>query len=460
MTEPRIPPHDSAAEVSVVAACLLSQEALDAARALLEPADMYEDRHRRIVDAIYALDDDGKPVDLTTVAGKLRDTNRLAQIGGTPFLAQIAGEVPAVAHVETYARTVAQLARVRRVISESQRIAAEGYAAEDPEKFCAQAEASISDAVQGGAETTCEDVATLIPRVADDIGKRREMKREPGTTWGWKAVDRAFGKLGPYVHILAGRPGMGKSAAAQGMCVNCATSSDGGAALFVSLEMEKEQIAERMLSAESKTPSRAMRTGDITPVVFVEVQRAAERLRKIPMAIEYCPGATVGRIRAVVRRKMRELCRAHNTKPGLVAIDYLQLIDDQMHKGETRDQAIGRVMRALVKLAADLRCPVVTLSQLNRSVETRSLKDKRPQLSDLRESGNIEQDATSVVFVYRDDYYHPDSPDKGIAELIAAKLRGGRTGVVRLKWTGEWTRFDDLAGDEYEFDEYDGSDNA
>lgn len=433
----------------MVAATLLDQAALDLVRGVLAPEHCFEDRHRRVLEAVYAVDDAGEPVDAVSVAGRLRASGRLEQVGGTAFLAELMDSVPAIANVEAHARTVRQLARVRSVIATCQTAVAEGYAVEDPDRFCATTEAALFSVLAESVGASCESVATVIPRCADTISERRTNGVASGVRWGFGALDRKVGELRPYVYVVAARPGMGKSALVENICVE--VSKRGRAAIMATLEMETDQLGERMIASDGRVPITRIRTGNLRDPEYQAALEAAERLRKLPMSILHRPGATVGELRSAARAEFRKLKRTHGADPGVLVIDYLQLIDDQARKGENRDQAIGRIMKALVKLAAELRVPVILVSQLNRGVEGR--QDKRPSLSDLRESGNIEQDAYAVLFVYRDDYYNRDSQDRGIAEIIVAKNRDGDTGWVKLKWTGEYTRFDALAVERDEWDE-------
>lgn len=379
----RIPPHDLTAEGAVLSACMLSQEALDAARDVVNPAHFYADANRRVAEAIWALDDAGAPVDVVAVASRLSDAGRLQQVGGMAYLAELIDATPAVANVAHHAALVRGKARLRAVIAECQLRAAEGYGeVEDVEAWCDQVEAGVFAASQRDADPEGPSrIDELVTAVVTDATQRQQQGAPPGPSWGWRDLDRKIGKPKPYVYVVAGRPGMGKSAFAQGIAVNMA--KQGLAAGFISLEMLAEQITERAVVCEGKVDAKRLRAGKLNPEDFERFIDAAAQVGKLPLQIRYRPGATVSQIRAAARKLFRELEKSHGAKPGVLVIDYLQLIDDQREKGETRDQAIGRITRALVRLAGELGVPIILLSQLNREVEKRP--NKRPVMSDLRE---------------------------------------------------------------------------
>ncbi|GMV18384.1 MAG: replicative DNA helicase [Polyangiaceae bacterium] len=378
----RVPPHDLAAEAAVLSACMLSRDALDDVRDILAKDHFYADANYRIYEAICALDDAGAPFDVVSVASKLTDAGRLQQVGGAAYLGEICDATPAVANVAHHAAIVRDKARLRAVIAECQRIAAEGYVeVEDVEAWCDAAEAAVFAASQRDAAGEGEvNVGPLVGGVITAAAQAMASGPPSGPTWPWRLLADRLGRLKPYVYVVAGRPGMGKSVFGQGVCVGVA--QQGYSSVFASLEMEQEQIACRMVAAEGRVDGKRLERGELNAQHFRDACNAAEALRKLPIQIRYRPGATVSQIRAAARKAFRELGKT-GAKPGVLVIDYLQLIDDQREKGETRDQAIGRIMRALVRLAAELGVAIVVLSQLNREVEKRP--NKRPIMADLRE---------------------------------------------------------------------------
>lgn len=449
----RVPPHDLDAEAAVLSSLLLDPAALDVVRERLEPKHFYAEAHQRISEAAYALADAGQPVDVVSVASWLREHGRLQHVGGIEYLAQISDATPAVAHVGHHADTVRTKARTRRVLAECQRLVAEGYAGPaEPEAWCDAAEAAVWAASQENVTQADQPLPVLLQGLVSDVTRRKTQGAgPPGIHCGWALLHQRLNGLLPYLYVVAARPGMGKSSFVAQMARNVA--ADGRAVVFVSLEMEPAQLAERLVSCEARVDGKRIASGDLSQADFAKVLDAANALTKLPLEFLYRPGATFGQIRSAARRAFRDIEARTGARPGLLAIDYLQLVDDEREKGETRDQAIGRITRGAVALAGELGVPVVLVSQLNRDVEKRP--NKRPQLSDLRESGTIEQDAHGVLFLYRDDYYFKDSADRGIAEIDVEKIRNGSPGTVKVRFTAECTRFDTLAPEEYDFDELD-----
>ncbi len=443
----RIPPNDLDAEATVLSAILLDPEVLDDIRAVLPAADFYADANRRIYEAALELDGQGKPINAVSVAGVLRDRGQLQNIGGTPYLAQMADATPATAYAADHARRVAEKARQRRVIAACQRFAAEGYAdVGDVTKWAQDAAQALSDVAAGGGDVDpAETFAELIPKAYADMQARaRDGVTITGTETGWvdftkKIGGWARGKL----HVVGGRPGMGKSAFVLGACLNVAKQGLG--VVFVSAEMTKEELALRALATESSMPMSQLESGDMNRLQWDAVAGAAKRLSAYPLSIRHCPGVTVGAVRGTVRSEFRRM----GAMPGLVAVDYIQILDGERERGETRDTEIGRITKRFTWMAAEFGVPVIAVSQLNRGVEARSNKSKRPNMSDLRESGAIEQDAFTITLLYRDEYYNKATELPGVLEAIVAKHRNGPTGTVRLRFTGPSTRIDNLAAGEF-----------
>lgn len=442
----RIPPNDLDAEGAVLASCLLERAALDETREILSPEDFYADANRRIYETILELDASGQPPDAVTVASSLRTGGRLEQVGGMAYLAQLSGATPSVANVAAHARLVAQKARQRRLIALCWHYAAEGYGdVGDVDEWAQGLEARVYEQAHAKTEREpAEAMATLVPKSLTAIRERHEAGgKAPGLDTGWRDLTRAVGGWEKeLVYIVAGRPGMGKSALMLGACVNAAKA--GSFALFVSAEMPKEQLAARALAAEANIRLSSIRSGNVQRGDWSSLTYAAQTLKDIPLMIDYAPGATAGIIRSSVRRASSKM----GMRPALIAVDYLQVLRGERLKGDSREAEVAGLMRQMVWIAGEFGCPVLVGSQLNRGVEARSVRDKRPALSDLRESGAIEQDAYGVLMLYRDEYYNKGSDKPGVLEVIIGKLRNGATGTVELAFIGDSTGIANLASAE------------
>ncbi|HEY6555720.1 MAG TPA: replicative DNA helicase [Polyangiaceae bacterium] len=483
-TAGRVPPNDLDAEGAVLSSVLLSPDSFDRVQEILQPEHFYADANRRVFEAVLDLQSSGRPVDIISVAGWLRDRNRLQQVGGTPYLAQLADATPAVAHAEAHARIIREKWRLRQLIGTCQRVAAEGYGdCGEVQAFIDQAEQAVFDIArvpEGSTVVTVKDAIHGAFQILAEAARRGG--GITGVPTGFVELDkRCAGLHKGDLYIVAGRPGMGKTAFVMNMAVNVAKprrvelSADadpyseapieepGSGVAFFSLEMPREQLASRLLSGEARVDVSRIRSGDLRREDWNKLTEAASRLSRMPIWLDDTPALTLLDLRAKVRRIQADLKRPDGDMPakglGLVCVDYLQLMQGRRDAG-SREQEISELSRGLKQLAKELEVPVLALSQLNRSVETRTSKDKRPQLSDLRESGAIEQDADTIMFIYRDDYYFKDSPDKGIAEIIIAKQRNGPTGKIMTKFSPEYTRFDNLAREDYDFEgdgaEFDG----
>lgn len=467
----RVPPADQDAEAAVLSSILLSSEAFDTVQEILSPDYFYVDANRRVFEAVLDLADKSKAIDVVSVAGYLRDRGRLDQVGGTPYLAHLVDATPAVAHVDAHARTIREKWRLRSLIATCQRFAAEGYGdCGEVQEFIDSAEQAIFELARVKTESDIVPVKDAIQQAFHVLTAARQ--RGGGVTGfstGFTELDRRTSGLHKGdLYIVAGRPGMGKTSFVLNVAANVAApkhlpsgqpgvpplevSGDGVA--FFSLEMPREQLASRMLASEARVDMSSLRSGQVGAEDWNKLTEAAARMGRLPLWLDDTPAISLLDLRAKIRRLQAEL-RRYPEGPkelGLVAIDYLQLMSGR--KGvASREQEISEISRGLKQLAKEMQVPVIALSQLNRSVETRATKDKRPQLSDLRESGAIEQDADAIMFIYRDEYYFEDSPSKGQAEVIVAKQRNGPTGTVNVKFTQQFTRFDNLASDDYNFDE-------
>lgn len=472
----RVPPHDLDAEAAVLSACLLSTEAFDQVHDLLQPGHFYSDANRRVFEAVIELQTSGRPVDVVSVATWLRDRERLQQVGGTPYLAQLTDATPAVAHVEAHARTVREKWRVRQLIATCQKFAAEGYGdCGDVQAFIDQAEQAVFDIARVPESTAVRPVREAIHGAFDLlVAASKRGEGITGIPTGFDRLDRKCAGLHKGdLYIVAGRPGMGKTSFVLNIAVNVASprrvstagtlgadeERPGWGVGFFSLEMPREQLASRLLSVEARVDVSRIRSGSIRHEDWNKLTDAAARVGRLPIWLDDTPALGLLDLRAKIRRLKAELGRSSGDRPdaqelGLVVVDYLQLMQGR-RDAASREQEISELSRGLKQLAKEMQVPVIALSQLNRSVETRTTKDKRPQLSDLRESGAIEQDADTILFIYRDEYYFPESPDRGIAEIIISKQRNGPTGTVKVRFSPEFTRFDNLATEDYEFDEYD-----
>ncbi|HEY2406651.1 MAG TPA: replicative DNA helicase [Polyangiaceae bacterium] len=475
----RVPPSDLDAEAAVLSATLLEAEAFDAVQEILLPEHFYADANRRIYEAIVDLHIASRPVDIVSVAGFLRDKGRLDQIGGTPYLAELANATPAVAHVAAHAQVIREKWRLRQLIATCQKFAAEGYGdCGGVQEFIDQAEQSVFDIARIPETSTVVAVRDAIKGAFEVLGEAA--RRGGGITGiesGFTDLDRQTAGLHEGdLYIVAARPGMGKTSFVLNMAVNvarpkkvkinaeneayfdAAVEEPGHGVLFCSLEMPREQLAARLLASEARVDMSRIRSGKLQRDDWNKLTDAASRLGRLPIWLDDTPALTLLDLRAKIRRLQAELKRGEAGKNakglGLVAIDYLQLMQGRRDAG-SREQEISELSRGLKRLAKEMKIPVLALSQLNRQVETRTTKDKRPQLSDLRESGAIEQDADTIMFIYRDEYYNDQSDQKGIAELIIAKQRNGPTGKIMTKFTSEYTRFDNLAPEEYTFNEFD-----
>jgi replicative DNA helicase len=441
----------------------MERDALDQVLELLVPDHFYSPAHRRVYEACLALTRDSQPIDAVTVAGWLKSRERLAEIGGIPFLTRLVDAVPSVANVQAYARTVREKWRVRALISTCQRVSAEGYGdVGSVQGYIDNAEQAIYELArtpESSTVKTLKDVIILSFNKIQEAGTRGS--RITGVPTGFAKIDEMTSGLhdGELI-IVAARPGMGKTSFVLNVAVNCAAPSmiqdesgegpierpGSGVAVF-SLEMPAEQLATRMVCSEARVDVSKVRKGMLTAEDWSNLTRGASFLSQVPVWIDDTPAITLLDVRSKVRRIQAELARSTPAdqpprKLGLVIIDYLQLMKGR-DGVNSREQEISEISRGLKQLSKELHVAVIALSQLNRSVESRP--DKRPQLSDLRESGAIEQDADMIMFIYRDEYYKPDTQLKGIAEIIIAKQRNGPTGKAPVRFTNSYTRFDDLA---------------
>lgn len=442
----KLPPHSVEAEQSVLGGLLLENEALDKIGDILSSSDFYRHDHRLIFEHIAKLIEHNKPADIVTVAESLENSAELSAVGGIAYLGALAQNTPTAANIRRYAEIVRERAVMRKLVEVGSGIAESAYSPQgrDAQQLLDEAEARIFQIAEGGKRNSegFTDIKILLPQVADRIDQlfqRDNPNDVTGVPSGFTDLDSMTSGLQPGdLVIVAGRPSMGKTAFSLNIAENVALDTGLPVAVF-SMEMAATQLAMRMIGSVGRLDQHRMRTGRLEDEDWVRLTTALGRLNDAPIFIDEGAGLTSFDVRARARRLHRQC-----GKLGLIVVDYLQLMSAPANKqGENRATEISEISRALKSLAKELDVPVVALSQLNRSVEQRP--DKRPVMSDLRESGAIEQDADVILFIYRDEVYNADSPDKGTAEIIIAKQRNGPIGRVRLTFLGEHTRFENFA---------------
>ncbi len=442
MSQPdRVPPHDLDAECAVLSAVMLDKVAMDKLGDL-QPEHFYSEANRRIFEAARALHSVGQPVDIVQVGTWLKTKDRIGQVGGMAYLTEVLNAAPAVAHVDRYGKTVTEKFRVRAIIAAAQRIEAQGYLDHgDAKEFCDNAEAAmhaIAREVTGGRRDTFAHVSVPVRAAFEEVAKATKSSGVTGTSTGLRDLDMLLtGLHGGEVYVLAGRPGMGKSAL--GFGIGGVIAMAGLGVVGFSEEMPARQVALRLTCSEASVGISKARAAQLNAGEWDRLTASAKRVSGLPYWIDDKPGITVPEIRSGVRRAERE-CAKLGTKLGVVIVDYLQLT--RFKGAGSREQEIAEISRAMKELAKDFDVPVLALSQLNRGVESRA--DNRPMMSDLRESGAIEQDADAIVFVYRDKVYDKDSAAGDTAELIVAKQRNGPTGTVSVFFEEHTTTFKNL----------------
>ncbi|HPZ44327.1 MAG TPA: replicative DNA helicase [Bacillota bacterium] len=430
----RVPPQNIDAEQSVLGAILIDKEAIYRVMKTLRPEDFYRESHRLIYEAMLYLNENGTPVDLITVSELLKQQGTLEKAGGVAYLASLAEMVPTSANVEFYTRIVEEKALLRTLIDLSTRIAAMGYdEGEEPEKLIAEAERMLMEL---GSRRVASAFFSIKDILLNTFSHLEYLYNNRGSITGvptsFSDLDRLCSGLQPSDFIiLAGRPSMGKTSL--GLCIayNAALKHNIPVAIF-SLEMSKEQLVQRILCAEARVDQHRIRSGDLDEDDWRKLHETARVLAKAPIYIDDTPALSVRQVRAKARQLKAE------KGLGLILIDYLQMMTGS-RRSENRQQEISEISRSLKGLAKELNIPVLALAQLSRSVEQRP--NKRPVMSDLRESGSLEQDADLIMFIYRDEYYNPDSEKKGIAEIIISKHRNGPVGTVELVFLKELTKF-------------------
>ena len=434
----KIPPHDIEAEQAILGCMLIDQDATSDAIEVLKPEDFYRDDHKYIYEAMLNLYTKGEPIDIITVKDELTSMQKFEAVGGIEYLATLPDRAPLVANSDKYIKIVEEKSILRKLIKTATEIEGLGYAQnEEVDNVIDQAEKKIFDIMQNKNQKGYTPIKDVLVETFAELEKLYNQKQPvTGIATGFTDLDnRTAGLHNSDLILIAARPAMGKSAFALNIATNAAINEKVPVAIF-NLEMSKTQLVNRMLCSEAMVDSNKVRTGKIDEEDWIKLATALGPLSEAPIYIDDTPGISISEIRA----KCRKLKLEKNI--GLVVIDYLQLIQGSGKKNSSREQEISEISRSLKTIAKELDVPVIALSQLSRESEKR--QDHKPMLSDLRESGAIEQDADLVMFIYRDDYYNQDSEKKNIAEIILAKHRAGATGTIELLWMGSYTKFANL----------------
>ncbi|MBO0587543.1 replicative DNA helicase [Sporosarcina sp. E16_8] len=445
----RVPPHNNEAEQSVIGAIFLEPQALITAAELLMPEDFYRMAHEKIFRTMIILSDKGQAIDVVTVTEELSAKKELEDVGGISYLMEIANSVPTAANIVHYARIVEEKALLRRLIRVATSIVEDGYAREDEvEALLAEAEKKMMEVSNRKNAGDFRHIKDVLVETYDNIELLHTKKGDvTGIPTGFRDLDKiTAGFQRNDLIIVAARPSVGKTAFALNVAQNVATKTDENVAIF-SLEMGAEQLVMRMLCAEGNIDAQVLRTGALEAEDWRKLTMAMGSLSNAGIFIDDSPGIRVNDIRSKCRRLQQE----HGL--GMIMIDYMQLIAGSGSKpGENRQQEVSEISRSLKSLARELKVPVVALSQLSRGVEQR--QDKRPMMSDLRESGSIEQDADIVSFLYREDYYDKETENQNMIEIIIAKQRNGPTGTVTLAFAKEYNKFVNIDWSQHESPDY------
>ncbi len=432
-----LPPQNVEAEQAVLGTILIQDKSLLKIAEVIEPDDFYKDAHKTIYSVMQTLFEKSEPHDLITVTGLLSDRNKLEQVGGAAYLASLTDVIPFTGTLVHHAKIIRKKSVLRKLIRTTSEVAARCYDTQDDiDSLVDEAEKTIFEIAQSKSGTGFQAMANIVPRAFDRITKLYDRQENiTGVATGYDELDRMTAGFQPSdMIVLAARPSMGKTALAMNIVQHAALIEKEPVAVF-SLEMSMESLALRMLCSLGRIDSQRMRTGKLHDNDWPKLTRATGMLSDAQIFIDDTAGLTVLEMRAKARRLKSE----HDI--GMVVVDYLQLMQGKSGI-ENRAQEISDISRSLKAMAKELDVPVVALSQLNRSLESRT--DKRPQLSDLRESGAIEQDADVIMFIYRDEVYNKgeDNPNRGLAEVIVGKQRNGPTGTVKLTFLGEFTTFE------------------
>ncbi len=436
----KIPPQNIEAEQAVLGSILLKAETFGSVLEILRPPDFYKNSHKIIFEIMVDLFEKNDPQDVLTVSNLLRDKNKLDEVGGSTYLAALTSIIPVTANISSYAKIIREKSILRRLIEVNTDIAARCYEEQnDIDTLVDEAEQAIFDIAGKKSDQNFTPIKSIVPdafAAVEQLYKRKELIT--GVPTGYSEIDKMTAGLQPSdLIIIAARPSMGKTSLAMNIAQHASLIEKIGVAVF-SLEMSKEQLVMRLLSSAGRIDSQRIRTGKLLNEDWPKLTRAVGMLSEAPIYIDDTPAISVLEMRAKVRR----LASQHEI--GLIIVDYLQLMQGR-GRIENRTQEISEISRALKALAKEHNIPVLALSQLNRGLESRT--DKRPMMSDLRESGAIEQDADVICFIYRDEVYNKseENPEIGIAEVIIGKQRNGPTGFVKLTFIKEFTMFENMS---------------
>jgi len=441
----RIPPHSIEAEQSVIGGLLRDNAAFDRIADMMNPEDFYRYDHRIIFEQIVRLINGSKPADVITVFEALTMLGKADEVGGLAYLNAMAQNTPSAANIRRYAEIVRDRSVLRQLITVADDISGQAFSPQGKEvkQILDEAESRIFAIAEQGARGAAgwlpvQPLLTQVVERIDELYSREQTSEVTGVPTGWIDLDRMTSGLQPGdMVVVAGRPSMGKTAFSMNIAENVAVEEGLPVAVF-SMEMGGVQLAMRMLGSVGKLDQHRLRTGKLVDEDWPRLTAAIQKMNEAQVFIDETPALNPIEMRARARRLSRQC-----GKLGLIVVDYLQLMQGST-PGDNRSAEISEISRSLKGLAKELHCPVIALSQLNRSLEQRP--NKRPVMSDLRESGAIEQDADVIIFLYRDEVYNPDSPDKGTAEIIIGKQRNGPIGAVRLTWIGAYTKFANYTG--------------
>ena len=447
MNNPTIPPNAPEAEMAVLGSMLIEKEAVERALEILDDNAFYGESHKVIFRIIEGLHRRGGGIDVVTVSEELRKTNRLDAIGGGSFLAELINKVTTAAHVEYYARIVHEKAVLRELISCATRIVVDCYSEKETAVLLDESQAQILSVAQRQTSNKFTNAADMMHVAIEHIERLHKNKNSvTGVATGFRSLDTMTAGLHPgNLILIAGRPGHGKTSLAMNIATNVILRNESKAVAFFSMEMAKEDIAMRLISCQAGISMQKVRSGYFKRENWTDLTTAASRLSDTSLYIDDTGNLSVLDIRGRTRRLANDL-RLKRKTLSLVIIDYLQLMRGASRRAENRQQEVAEISRGLKFLARDLGIPVIALSQLSRRVEDKARTDGRPQLSDLRDSGSLEQDADVVAFIFREAASRPHDPslDQKKAEIILAKQRQGPTGVIQVYFDPDLTRFADL----------------